>query len=411
VRVLTIGNMFPPASVGGYELVWRSAVDHLRRAGHEVRVLTSDHGAGAVGAGADVHRQLRLYWREHEFPRLSIAERLRIERANADVLDSHLAAFRPQVVNWWAMGGMSMSLLERARSAGLPAVGVVCDDWMIYGPRVDAWTRAVDRPLVGGLATRLTGIASRPRLATAAKWIFLSETLRRRAREAGVGPVDSEVVNRGPDDDLFGPVPPGEWRWRLLYIGRIDPRKGIDTAIEGLARLGRQAGLAIDGAGDERHRAELERLAGRLGVARRVRFDLSPRERVPAAYAAADAVVFPVRWNEPWGLVPLEAMAIGRPVLATGAGGSGEYLRDGHNCLLFEPGDAAGLAAAVERLAAEPELRERLRTGGFETAARFGERPFNARIEAVLEESALPQSVRRSPRGRSRARPPLRPRS
>ena len=51
-------------------------------------------------------------------------------------------------------------------------------------------------------------------------------------------------------------------------------------------------------------------------------------------------VVFPVRWEEPWGLVPIEAMARGRPVVATGRGGSGEYLRDGENCVLFEADDA-----------------------------------------------------------------------
>jgi glycosyltransferase involved in cell wall biosynthesis len=81
-------------------------------------------------------------------------------------------------------------------------------------------------------------------------------------------------------------------------------------------------------------------------------------------------------------------MAVGRPVVATGAGGSGEYLRGDENCLLFEPGDASGLAAAIGRLASEPELRDRLRAAGFETAARFGERSFNDRIERVLAEEA-----------------------
>ena len=64
--------------------------------------------------------------------------------------------------------------------------------------------------------------------------------------------------------------------------------------------------------------------------------------RSPAAYAAADAVLFPVSWEEPWGLVPLEAMAVGRPVLASRAGGGpAEYLRAGENCL-HSPDDAAG---------------------------------------------------------------------
>ncbi len=56
---------------------------------------------------------------------------------------------------------------------------------------------------------------------------------------------------------------------------------------------------------------------------------------MPAELAAADALLFPVQWEEPWGLVPLEAMASGTPVVATGTGGSGEYLRDGDNCLVY----------------------------------------------------------------------------
>src|SRR5689334_5009168 len=73
-----------------------------------------------------------------------------------------------------------------------------------------------------------------------------------------------------------------------------------------------------------------------------------------AVLAGADAVLFPVRWAEPWGRVAIEAMATGRPVVATGRGGSAEYLRHEHNALVVAPDDAAALAAAVARLAAGP---------------------------------------------------------
>jgi glycosyltransferase involved in cell wall biosynthesis len=77
-------------------------------------------------------------------------------------------------------------------------------------------------------------------------------------------------------------------------------------------------------------------------------------------YAAHDCVLFPVRWEEPWGLVPLEAMAVGRPVVATGTGGSAEYLRDAGNCLLHPPGDAAALAQQLRAaLALDPQARRR----------------------------------------------------
>jgi glycosyltransferase involved in cell wall biosynthesis len=96
--------------------------------------------------------------------------------------------------------------------------------------------------------------------------------------------------------------------------------------------------------------------------------------------------VFPVRWQEPWGLVPLEAMARGRPVVATGRGGSAEYLRDGENCVLFEADDPAALAAAVRRLASDSQLRIRLREDGLATAPSYTEPLFNEAVERALQD-------------------------
>jgi phosphatidylinositol alpha-1,6-mannosyltransferase len=87
--------------------------------------------------------------------------------------------------------------------------------------------------------------------------------------------------------------------------------------------------------------------------------------------------------------VPLEAMASGRPVLATGAGGSAEFLRHGENCLLFSPReDPRALAAAVERLAGDAALRARLREGGFATAERIDQRAFERAVGRLLDQAA-----------------------
>ena len=115
----------------------------------------------------------------------------------------------------------------------------------------------------------------------------------------------------------------------------------------------------------------------------RVAFERPSREELPSLYAASDAVLFPVLWEEPWGIVPLEAMAVGRPVVATGTGGSAEYLRDGENCLLFEAGNADALAAAVRRLT-DPALRIHLIAGGLETAPHHTESVLNEAVEEEL---------------------------
>jgi glycosyltransferase involved in cell wall biosynthesis len=391
VRILTVGNMYPPHHLGGYELTWRSAVEHLRGEGHEVLVLTTDYRNAAPAPGAvedpDVRRELRWYWHDHDFPPISVRERVALERHNGRVLERALAELRPDVVSWWAMGGMSLSLIERVRRAGLPAVGVVGDAWMAYGPKVDAWTRLVRRlgPL-GLVAGAVAGVPARLELAPVT-WLFNSEATRAVARGAGFRLDHTEVVNPGVDTGLYRPAPEHDWAWRLLYVGRIDERKGIDLAVEALAELPEEAVLTVLGSGDDTYLGELRALAERLGVAARVEFGQRPREQLPVAYAEADALLFPARWEEPWGLVPLEAMAVGTPVVATGTGGSGEYLRDRDNALVVGA-DAGALAGAVRHLAADADLRGRLRGGGFETAARYSERAYNEAIAAALERAA-----------------------
>jgi len=373
VRILTVGNMYPPHHLGGYELMWRSAVGRLRRDGHEVWVLTTDWREAdpdrSIPEDPEVHRELRWYWHNHAFPRLGPLAVARLERHNAMVFDRHVAELRPDVVSWWAMGGMSLSLIPRAHRAGLPAACVVVDDWLVYGPKVDR-------------RSRLT----RPRLPDAGRWLFASQTLLERARKGGWELTGAEVAYPGIDHSLFAaPAARGDWAWRLLYCGRIDERKGIDLAVEALVHLPGEATLRVVGGGDVEHLEALRTLAQSLGLTERVSFERHPRAALPTVYAEADVTLFAVRWEEPFGLVPLESMAMGTPVVASGRGGSGEYLRDGENCLLTDPDRGPEVVAgAITRLAEDTELRARLATQGPATAAGFREESFDLAVERSL---------------------------
>jgi glycogen(starch) synthase len=397
VRVLCVGNMYPPHDLrGGYELTWRSSVLYLRARGDAVRVLTTEYRSPDLDAAeeldADVHRELRWYWRDHAFPRHRLRERLAIERHNAAVLDRHLEELRPDVVAWWGMGGMSLALVERVRRAGIPAAGVVGDEWLRWGPKADGWLRPLRRvPGLPAVAERVTGLPARVDLDAAALWLFNSETVREKTRAgSGLTLPRSDVAHPGIDETLFEPREPEPWRWRLLCLGRLDPRKGVHLAVEALALLPEDATLVIQGSGGAGdYGRELRQRAEALDVAGRVTFSTAPREEIPGVYAAADALVFPVQWDEPWGLVPLEAMAVGRPVVATGTGGSAEYLRHERNCLVYEPrASAEALAQAVRRLASDGALRARLRSEGIATAARFTQTGYDEAIARALETAA-----------------------
>ena len=387
MRVLTVGNMYPPHHYGGYELVWHAAVEHLRAQGHEVRVLTTDTRTEATAPdGPGVHRELRWALRGARFADLGRREKIALARHNHRVLDRHLDALRPDVVSWWSMGGLTLTLLEAVRRRGLPAVAFVHDDWLDYGLWADGWLNMFrgGRARLAPVAERLAGIPARVDLDGAARYVFVSERTRRHAlgRRALAR---TGVAHSGIDPALLDPAPAQPWRWRLLYVGRLDPRKGVDTAVAALARLPAEAELTLIGGWDAEEEQRLRALARDLGVEARVVFaGHRDKAAIKDAYGACDAVVFPVVWEEPWGLVPLEAMARARPVVATGRGGSAEYLRDGGNCLLFEAGDADALAGALRRLADDPDLRARLVAGGLETAPRHTEAVLNEAVEREL---------------------------
>jgi glycogen(starch) synthase len=394
MRVLTVGNLYPPHHFGGYEQVWASAVTHLRGQGHEVEVLATGYRHPGVADGSEpgIHRDLRWYWRDHDFARFSYRERVQVERNNHRQLDRRLRSLRPDVLSFWSMGGMSHSLIEAGRRRGLPMVAFVHDQWLDYGRATDQWTRMFAarryRP-AAPVVRALSGLPTTVAYGRAGRYVFVSEFIRRKALALGLELTDTAVAPSGIAP-VFRPAEAATpWRWRLLYVGRLHPDKGIEEAVQCLRHLPAEATLTFAGQWDPRDERALARVVDELGMRERVSMlgHLSP-EAVADLYRDADALVFPVRWDEPWGLVPIEAMACGCPVIATGRGGSSEYLREGENCLLVGVRDPVALAKAVTRLAGDPGLREHLFSGGLTTAAAHTEEIFNSQVERHLLEVA-----------------------
>jgi D-inositol-3-phosphate glycosyltransferase len=209
---------------------------------------------------------------------------------------------------------------------------------------------------------------------------------------------DSErltVVPCGVDLGLFMPDGPVErrapGRRRLLYVGRLVQRKGVGNAISALPRL---PGVELIVAGGPEHAhlgedAEARRLLGlaeRRGVAARVELrGRVERERLPALMRSADALVS-VPWYEPFGIVPLEAMACGVPVIASAVGGMIDTVVDGRTGVHVPPRDPPRLAEAAADLLADPERRRRFGTAGLKRARRLYDwRRVGAQVLAVYE--------------------------
>ncbi|WP_214367358.1 glycosyltransferase [Pseudonocardia sp. H11422] len=190
------------------------------------------------------------------------------------------------------------------------------------------------------------------------------------------------VVPCGVDSEAFTPQGPESERGgrpRVVSIGRLVRRKGVDEVIEALSRIpaaellvagGSRPGEAVAEDPDVRR---LQALARARGVAGRVRFlGAVPRPDVPALLRSADVVVC-VPWYEPFGMVPLEAMACGRPVVVSAVGGMTDTVIDQVTGLHVPPRRPDVLARSLRGLLAQPTLQLALGAAGRDRAvARYG---------------------------------------
>lgn len=191
------------------------------------------------------------------------------------------------------------------------------------------------------------------------------------------------VVPCGVDLDLFTPASDavstrGTRRRRLLCVSRLVERKGIDTVISAMTDLPDTELLIAGGPSRARLRTDpeasrLSRVARDAGVSDRVQFlGQVPQAALPALYSSSDAVVC-TPWYEPFGMVPVEAMACGVPAVVSAVGGLTDTVVDGHTGLHVPPQDPAALARAIRGLLDDEARRAHMGRCAVERArARYG---------------------------------------
>lgn len=214
-------------------------------------------------------------------------------------------------------------------------------------------------------------------------------------QKLGASPDQIHLVPPGVDLELFQPHDPDDAREQLdlpdgpliLFVGRIDPVKGIDTLFQGFQRLlrsrdwaGAEPTLVFIGGvidrdrGDDGMDADLRRLtahAKALGISDNVIFRGSQsREVLPLYYSAADVCTVPSRY-ESFGLVAVEAMACGTPIVASRVGGLQFTIRDGQSGILVPHSDPIALSDGLSRALTDDELYKRMRAGARRAAIRY----------------------------------------
>jgi glycosyltransferase involved in cell wall biosynthesis len=283
------------------------------------------------------------------------------------------------IVHCYFLWNLPFSLLA-ARRTGIPVVMSVREP-LVDGARRQAYLR-----LLRG-ASAVT---------------FVSAQQKNAYEEAGLRVRRSMVVHTGLDISVYRPPTAperrsareglgiGEDRIILLYLGRLDPAKGIETLFEALSRLSDPRVVLVVAGAATASRSGADEYASRLVATAPsgVKF-VGRHDDVSALLWAADVVVVPSVWNEPLTRVGLEAMACGVPVVGSRTGGTPEILGEELEELLFEPADPSALVAALRR--ALPELGA-LRRWNEPVRTRVVER-FNLKTAADAVESLLVRTL------------------
>jgi glycosyltransferase involved in cell wall biosynthesis len=282
------------------------------------------------------------------------------------------------VVSGWSSYA-SQAAIAWARARRVPYLLLV--ESHDLGPRA-SWRRRVKRAVVPNLlrhAASVLVVGSAARESVVASGVS-PERVRIFANTIDV-PVWSDRARRlqseeRDDDEVV-----------VLSAARLVPEKGLDLLVRAVARSGdERLRLVLAGAGPEAER--LARLAEELHVRLRIDGDLAEDE-LARAYAGADVFALLSR-HEPWGVVVNEAAASGLPlVLSDTVGAAHDLLRDGENGYLVAAGDVEKTAAALKRLAADPDLRRRLGERSRELVGGWGYEPSVERFAAAVRAAAV----------------------
>lgn len=387
---------FPPFAPGGAEWSTAALAEALGRRRHRVVVVTPNYGAAPVEAQSDVvvYRvpfpvklqpgQGEASWLVHRNPffYLYFAWHLwRIaRREGVEVI--HAQNKGVLVPAWIAARLLSRPVFFTVRDVGLLCPLGMCtlfEPWTTFDCTAGQYTRRCVPYFLRHYHPG-EGAARRVRRWAALIYAWLDQRLRQWTfrRVDGVIGVSRGILEVYPERlldrtrvrvvhtlpprvELPSPTEVARVRGRLgvgegalvLYAGKLSFGKGTGVFLESMDLIrARVSGVHFALAGKGEWPVPERPDVHRLGVL--------PHDHLFALYAAADLVVVPSIWPEPLSRVILEAMGLGRPVVATAVGGSPEAVEDGVTGLLVPKGDAAALARAVSELLLDPERRRRM---------------------------------------------------
>jgi glycogen(starch) synthase len=363
LRVALLTQEYPPGPVNGIGRIVHSLAVGLAAAGHEVHAVVNGEGHPRVDLedGVWVHRMPVAPQKD---PPEGVPQHIWDQAATLGAEVGLIHGRRPldivHVQSWDSLGAWVVGRESWKTVIGTHTPLAVLVD---VDPRHPASDPVIQQLLA--LEARLYREAD----AVLASGPGIVEELERRG--ITIEPERLGMVSHGLPDVAAGgtaAAPSADGGVEVLFVGRLEPRKGIDVLLAAIPRVVAASpdvrftviGEDAQVPGEDRTQVERFTASAPPEVAERVRFTgRIDDDELHQLYARCDLLAVPSRF-ESFGLTLLEAMLFGKPVVAVRVGGMQHIVEDGGTGLLVPPDDPAALAAAVEELARDPELRARM---------------------------------------------------
>lgn len=414
MRILQATDCYPPPLVGGRDLHVRMLAHELAQRGHEVEVAslaglggsrTEVDGDIAVHRYAGWSRVLNRFYANPNQPFHPTLPDPGIVRSLANLIRQ----WRPQVVHvhsWMLHSLLPLLPSEETRLVvTMHEYGFVCakntfvhNDGVCEGPRLAKCVSCASGqygPIrAAALSTGL--VVTRRARRNVDRYIAVSTPVAQACRslvDAHHRPIEVIPPFLADDnfDDVIEPRPPfvpatGDY---IMFAGALTAHKGIDVLLEAHAGLDTDVPLVVVGL---RSTDSPRRFTDRVILAENI-----PHADVLRAWRHSTLAVVPSRWPDPCPLVALEAMAAGRPVVASAVGGLPDLVLDGQTGILVPPGDVSALRGGMQRLLTDSALCSRMGQAGRTRAAGYSASTLVPRIERLYDEVRTSPPVTRKP--------------
>jgi glycosyltransferase involved in cell wall biosynthesis len=372
MKILFISSLYSPHVSGGAEIILQRTVEGLQQRGCQVSVLVTGPDSGLAVDRVNNVRVYRagvhnFYWhfgsqRPGRLARLGWHLRDRYNGAMRTYVKQVIKTEAPHVVVCHNLAGWSVSVWDEISAAGLPIVQVLHDMYLLCPSSSMFKHGGSCQQQCGRCQSFRKNHDTRSAQVSTVVGVsrFMLDTLQKQGYFSGArGYV---VHNASPYDAV--PGSPDKHRQvdptlktrplRFGYMGTLSEQKGVRWLIEQFQRLPFNATLQIAGRGQKTEEATLKALVSSANIS------FVGYQKPEAFYSQIDVAVVPSIWNEPFGMVAVEACAHSVPVIASRMGGLPEIIQDSHNGLLCSAHDPDSLGHTMLKLHQQTDLLERL---------------------------------------------------